>query len=335
MQGKCLIILEGLKVMGFGKGEAMKPEEVEKVAIIGAGTMGHSMALVFAISGIEVNLVDIDEGILATARNKMTKALETLVEAGRIQRGKSREILDLVMTSTDIEASAAEADFIAEAVPEVPEVKKEVFTRLDMSCRPDAVMASNTSGLDIFQLVEISNPGRLLIAHWFNPPHVIPLVEVVPGPQTEPETVAFTASLMVRIGKFPVVMKGFTRAFIVNKIQNMISLAVFELLGSGLVTPEEIDRAVKYSLGIRLPIIGVVQSLDFTGLDLVLDLLKSYGLNNPIIEEKVALGHLGVKTSRGLYDYGNRTEEEICRTRDVLFLQLLDFLEKMDAFKPI
>lgn len=315
--------------------EAMDPTEVKRAAVIGAGTMGHSIALVFAAAGVEVNLVDVDEGVLAGAREKMEKALETLAAAGRVARERVGDILGLVRTSTDMEASAAEVDFVVEAVPEVPEVKKEVFSRLDGACRAEAVIASNTSGLDIFQFVETERPERLLIAHWFNPPHVIPLVEVVPGPGTSPRAVAFTASLMERLGKKPVVMKGFTRAFIVNKIQNMITLAVFDLLGSGLVSPQEIDRAVKYSLGIRLPVIGVVQSLDFTGLDLVVDLMKSYGLSNPLIEEKVAQGHLGVKSSRGLYDYGGRSEADVCGRRDELFLRLLDFLESIDAFEPV
>lgn len=313
----------------------MDPGEVRRAAVIGAGTMGHSIALVFAAAGVEVHLMDVSEDVLAGARQKMEKALETLAAARRVDGRRIEEILDSVRLSTDMEASIAEADFVVEAVPEVPEVKKEVFARLDRACRAEAVIASNTSGLDIFQFVETERPERLLIAHWFNPPHVIPLVEVVPGPGTSPEVVAFTASLMERLGKKPVVMKGFTRAFIVNKIQNMITLAVFDLLGSGLVSPEEIDRAVKYSLGIRLPIIGVVQSLDFTGLDLVVDLMKSYGLSNPLIEEKVAQGHLGVKSSRGLYDYDGRSEADVCRKRDKLFLRLLDFLEDIDAFEPL
>ncbi len=128
---------------------------------------------------------------------------------------------------------------------------------------------------------------------------------------------------------------GFTRASIVNKIQNMMSLAVFELLGSGLVTAEDIDRAVKNSLGIRLPVVGVVQTMDLTGLDLVLDVMKSYGMSNPFIAEKVEAGQLGAKTSRGIYDYGGRSEAEILAKRDRLYLEMLDRLEEMGAFRPL
>ncbi len=125
------------------------------------------------------------------------------------------------------------------------------------------------------------------------------------------------------------------RSFIVNRIQNQISLAVLEILEKGWATPKEIDLAVKSSLGIRLPIVGVVQTYDFTGLDLVLDIMKSYGVTHPIFEEKVKKGHLGAKTSKGFYDYGGRSEEEILQKRDRLYLKMLDYLEKINAFEPI
>ncbi len=313
----------------------MDAREVERAAVIGAGTMGHSIALSFAMSGIVVDLVDVEGAALDAARERMRHALATLARGGVIAGDRADEVLAFVRTSTETARCAAGADFVVETVPEVPEVKREVFAQLEAACPQDVVIASNTSGLDIFSIAEMSHPGRLLIAHWFNPAHIIPLVEVVPGPSTAPEAVSFTASLLERLGKVPVVMKGFTRAFIVNKIQNMMSLAVFELLGSGLATPEDVDLAVKYSLGIRLPVVGVVQTLDFTGLDLVADLLRSYGLSNPLIEEKVAAGELGAKTSRGIYDYGGRSEAEILEKRDGLYLRVLAFLKEIGAFEPI
>jgi 3-hydroxybutyryl-CoA dehydrogenase len=130
-------------------------------------------------------------------------------------------------------------------------------------------------------------------------------------------------------------MKEFVPSFIVNRIQQYIGRAVFEILGNGWATPEEIDMAVKTSLGIRLPIVGVVQCLDFTGLDLVLDIMKSTGLKNPLIEEKVTQGHLGAKTSKGIYDYGGRSELEILKKRDRLFLKTLDHLERIKSFEPV
>jgi 3-hydroxybutyryl-CoA dehydrogenase len=175
----------------------------------------------------------------------------------------------------------------------------------------------------------------MLVTHWFAPPHIIPLVEVVPGPETSPDAVAVTAKLMEKLGKRPIVMKEFVRSFIVNRIQNNISMAVQDLLQSGMATPEEIDLAVKTSLGIRLPIVGVVQTMDFTGLDLIYQMMQNFGMENKLIEEKYQKGHLGAKTSKGIYDYGGRTEEEILRKRDRLYLTMLEHLEKTNAFEPV
>jgi 3-hydroxybutyryl-CoA dehydrogenase len=313
----------------------MDTQAVKKAAVIGAGTMGHSIAVVFAKAGIEVNLVDVDEKALAGSAAKMASVLNTLADNGLVAADKIEEILGRIHSSTELSSACAEADFVVEAVPEVPDIKKEIFTRLDQACASETVIASNTSGLDIFEFADVEKPERLVIAHWWAPPHIIPLVEVVPGPSTSPATVSFTAALMEKLGKVPVVMKEFTRGFIVNKIQNTMVFAVSDLLTNGLASPEDIDKAVKYSLGIRIPIIGVVQSLDFTGLNVVSDIGKSYGLTVPLLEEKIEQGHLGVKTSCGLYDYGGRTEQEICAKRDNLFFKMIDYLEELDAFDPI
>lgn len=313
----------------------MDPKDVKSAIVVGAGVMGHSIAQVLAQAGIEVGLVDLTEEALERAMKLIKSNLDILAEFNRVPSNEIPAILERIHPSTDLASAAQGVDFALEAVVEVADVKKKVFSQLDEICSEDIVLASNTSGLDIFSIAEVKNPERLVISHWFAPPHIIPLVEVVPGPQTSPEVVAFTAGLMERLGKRPVVMKEFVRSFIVNRIQNQIFLAVLEMLEKGWATPREIDTAVKTSLGIRLPIVGVVQTYDFTGLDLVLDVMKSYGVSHPLFEEKVEKGELGAKTSKGLYDYGGRSEEEILKKRDRLYLKMLDHLESIDAFKPI
>ncbi|MBC7252355.1 MAG: 3-hydroxyacyl-CoA dehydrogenase family protein [Actinobacteria bacterium] len=313
----------------------MQPEDIGKVVVVGAGVMGHSIALVMACRGREVALVDVEQERLDHALRLMESAFRVLAEAGKEDPGGWETVRGRIRAFTVLEEAAEDCHLVVEAVPEVPEVKKEVFARLDRCCPPHAILTSNTSGLDIFEFVEVKDPSRLLIAHWFNPPHVIPLVEVVPGPETSREAVSLVRTFLESLGKVPVVLKGFTRAFIVNKIQNMMGLAVFELLGSGLVEPEDIDRAVKYSIGIRMPVIGVVQSLDFTGLDLVADIAGSYGLSVPFIQELVERGRLGVKTSAGIYDYGGRDEMDILAKRDRLFLELMDRMRELGTFDPV
>jgi 3-hydroxybutyryl-CoA dehydrogenase len=279
-----------------------------------------------------VYLVDLDEKLLDRAMRLARSNLETLAEFGKVAPADIPSILGRIHPSTDLKQAAEGVQFAMETVSEKPEVKRIVFSQLDAFCPEDAVIASNTSSLDVFAFAQMNRPGRFVVAHWFAPPHIIPLVEVVPGPRTWPEAVSFTAGLMERIGKRPVVMKEFVQSFIVNRIQHSISRTVWEMLEKGWATPEEIDTAVKTSLGIRLPVVGVVQTVDFTGLDLIYDIMKEQGEVNPLVAEKVRRGELGAKTSKGVYDYGGRSEAEILRERDRRYLLMLEHLEKIGAF---
>ena len=313
----------------------MDAGNVGTVLVVGAGVMGHSIAQVFAQAGIEVDLADLNEQALTRAMTLIRTNLHTLAEFGRVPENDIPVIMARIRPSTDLTASARKADFVLEAVSEVPEIKRDVFRQLDEICPQDTVLASNTSSLNIFEIARVKSPERLIVAHWFAPPHIIPLVEVVPGPDTDARVVTFTAELMKRLGKKPLILKKFVPSFIVNRIQNSIGKAVWEMLENEWATPEQIDLAVKASLGIRLPIVGVVQSVDFTGLDLVADIMRSHDRIVPLVEEKVKQGQLGAKTSKGIYDYGGRTEEEILIKRDKQYLKMLEHLEKIQAFDPV
>ncbi|HNW29380.1 MAG TPA: 3-hydroxyacyl-CoA dehydrogenase NAD-binding domain-containing protein [Spirochaetota bacterium] len=313
----------------------MNADDIRRIAVIGAGTMGHGIAQVFARAGYLVRLMDPAGDALERARMLIRAGLHTLAHAGHCSHHDIDGIISRIHFDRDIVDAVEDADFVVEAVPEVPEIKKEVFARLDAACRDDAVLATNTSGLDVFGLVGGGNQSRMVATHFFVPAQIIPLVEVCPGPDTSPEITGLTMRLMEKIGKQPVRLNRFVPSFIVNRIQNYISMAVFELLNNGWASPEDIDRAVKASLGIRLPVVGVVQSLDFTGLDLVHDIMRSKGLTMPVIADKVRAGHLGVKSSRGFFDYQGRSEEEIVGKRDLKFLAMLDRLEEIGAFETI
>ncbi len=313
----------------------MDKKNVRNVLVVGSGVMGHSIAQIFAGAGINVGLVDVDQKVLDRAMDLIESSLNTMVEFGKIREESVQSILSRIMTSTELSDMAGDADFVIEAVPEVPDIKKEIYSKLDELCSYDTIIASNTSGLDIFSIADVKRPERLIIAHFFAPAHIIPLVEVVPGAKTSKETISLTAGLLEKVGKSTIVLKEFVPSFIVNRIQNAIGPTVIEILEKGWAGPEDIDRAVKLSLGIRMPILGVVQSLDFNGLDLVHNIVKSHGKESSFIRAKVEQGHLGVKTSQGIYDYGERSEPEILKKRDMLFLQMMDYLKKIKAFEPV
>ena len=309
--------------------------EIKKILVVGAGTMGHSIAQVYATGGIDVNLVDVNKDILDHAMNLIKSNLETLAEFERVQSNEISDILNRIHPSTNLKDAAQGVDLVVEAVSEVPDLKNKVFSLLAEYCSENTILASNTSSLDIFKIVKVKSPERVVIQHWFAPPHIIPLVEIVPGRKTSKEVVELSVKLMEKLGKKPTVLKKYIEQFVVNKIQNAIGGVVFELLIKKIADPETIDAAIKNTLGIRLPIVGVVQTLDFTGLDLLNDILKSRGIELSLITDKVEQGNLGAKTGKGFYDYQGLSEEEILKKRDRQYLKMLDHLEKINAFEPV
>jgi 3-hydroxybutyryl-CoA dehydrogenase len=314
----------------------MKLEDINNVLIIGAGTMGHSIAQVYAQNGFNVSLVDINEEILTHAMKLIESNLNVLAKFERVNKTEINDILKRIQVSTNLKEKATTADLVLEAVKEDPEVKLEIFKNLSECCREDTILASNTSSLDIFKILKnVKHPERLITHHWFCPPYIIPTVEIAPGRKTSQETIDLSLSLLKRLGKIPILLKKFTPNYIVNKIQNAISGAMYELMMREFATAEQIDLAIKSTIGIRLPIVGIVQLHDFTGLDLVEDIITAKGGNVPLITERVRKGDLGAKSGKGHYDYGGRSEIEILKQRDILYLKQLEFLEKQTQFKPI
>ncbi len=313
----------------------MNINEIKQVMVVGAGTMGHSIAQVYAQSGFDVDIVDLKQELLNKALNKIRLNLNLLADYQRVPSDEIDSILSRIHLSTNLKVAAKRADYVVEVVSENREIKREVYSQLDEYCSSKIIFASNTSELNIFKLVDINNPERLVIQHWFRPAHIIPLVEIVAGRKTTPEVVDLSYNMLKKLGKTPIILKKFTNAFIVNKIQQAMNSAIFGLLLKGIATPEEIDLAVKTSFSLRLPVVGVVQNLDFVGLDVISDVLKNMGLELSIIKERVDQGHYGVKTSKGLFDYSGRSEEEILRKKDEKYLKILKFLEELDIFEPV
>ena len=216
---------------------------IRNVTIIGAGTMGHSLAQVFAQAGYKVWLNDIKEEILTKAKSLISSNLQTLVEMGLLEKNQPPAILNGIHTTTKIEEAGKNADFVIEAIIEDAAAKKEMFKILDQVCPPNAILASNTSYMDIFKFVETKRPAQVLITHWFAPPHIVPLVEIVRGPQTSQQTVDIAKDLIVKAGKKPIIISKFLPGFIANRLQSALGNEVLFLLDNGYASAEDIDTS--------------------------------------------------------------------------------------------
>jgi 3-hydroxybutyryl-CoA dehydrogenase len=307
------------------------------VAIIGAGTMGHSFAHIFAQGGFKVFLHDISDEVLEKARRLIAGNLETLAAVGLFDPAQKSEIIDNLITyTTDLAEAVGQADFVVEAIIEDPDAKKALFKKLDKLAPADAILASNTSYLDIYQFVETKRPDKVIITHWFAPPHIVPLVEIVPGPQTSAETIAAVKKLHDDLGKQTVVLKKFLPGFLANRLQAALTRETIFLLDNGYASAEDIDKATKASFGLRIPILGLVKRFDFTGIDLLQIILKNKSYQPPAVIGKseavdalMAEGRLGVKSGRGFYDYGDAPTEEILKERDLKLLKLKKLLVEL------
>jgi len=309
---------------------------IKTVAVVGAGTMGHALAQVFAQGGYAVWLVDVNEAVLAKARRLIASNLSTLAETGCFPQEEVPAALDRIRTTTRTEEAGRDADFVIEAVVEDIATKKDLFKTLERVCPAHAILASNTSYLNIFKFVETNRPENVLITHWFAPPHIVPLVEIVCGPQTSQATADTIRDLMLQLGKKPIVISKFLPGFIANRLQSALTQEVLFLIDNGYATPEDIDEAAKNSFALRTPIVGLVKRFDFAGLDLTQKILRNRQYEppqpvdrSPSVDRLVSQGKLGAKTGCGFYDYGNRTTEEITKERDVKLIRLREFLKEV------
>lgn len=310
------------------------PADCLGVTVFGAGTMGHGLALLAAKAGYRVWMVDIEERALNGAMDLIRAQLRWLEEEGELSLGQASEALGRIQATTHWFDALEGSQLVLEAISEDVSAKRELYEEIASKLSEEAVLASNTSYLDVFSLAPREVFPRFVIAHFYAPPHLIPLVEVVGSPQTAPWAIQRLVETLRKMGQRPVLMKRFIPGYIVNRLQRAMAREIFHLLDEGYATPEQIDEAVKATLGLRIPVVGVVQRYDFTGLDLALKFLSNPSIEL-IKEDKVprtlkALveeGKLGVKSSAGFYDYGSRPTVEILLERDRRLLALRRFLQ--------
>lgn len=302
----------------------MNVEEVKKICNLGTGTMGPGITLSFALAGYLVHMYGRSDESIKRGFDRIKDALGRLRENGLVLKADIPEILGRIKGVTTLEEAAEGADFVIESIAENLSTKQEVFAQMERLCSAETIFASSTSGILPTAIAEnLEHQDRFIVAHFWNPPHLIPLVEVVPGKHTSQNTTNITSKLLGKIGKEPVVLNQEALGFIGNRIQFAILREALSLVDSGIASKEAVDTTIKYTLGRRLGITGPIESADLSGLDIIYnistylleDLCRSTEISRSL-KEPIEQGKLGAKTGSGFYEWTANSLSNINKVRE-------------------
>jgi 3-hydroxybutyryl-CoA dehydrogenase len=313
----------------------MNLNEIQTVAVIGSGIMGHGIAQSFIMNGYAVMLYDLNESILKTAEAHIKNSLELFRQADLIADADIEKAMKRLTLTADLKKAAQPANFIIEAIPEDLSLKQDIFCQIENLCDRNTIIASNTSSLRLTDIGErVKNKKRLVITHWFNPPQLVPTVEVVRGAETSAEVLDVTYDLLAKIKKVPVKINKELPGFLVNRIQIALAREVLDLYEKGVASAADIDRAIMGSIGFRLASIGPLITMDLGGLNIwfkvfqnLLPEIQSATAPPVALQKLVKEGHEGIKSGMGFFDYGmdfSKGElEDTIKKRDQDFLHRL------------
>lgn len=308
----------------------MKVEDIKKIGIAGAGTMGSGMAQIFARKGYEVVVTDIKEEFLENSKRLVSIFNSSLIEEGLMAESEVENTMKNIKYSIDKNVFS-DCDVIIEAIIEKMDIKQDFWKEVEEIAKEDAILATNTSGLSITEIsTKVENKGRFIGMHFWNPPHIIPLVELIRGDGTNDETVNILVELVKLIDKEPVVVQKDAPGFIGNRIQFAVFREALNIVEQGIATFEDVDRAMKYGPGFRYPIIGPLQTADLGGLD-TFYYISSYLFNDlsdvkepqEVLKKLMENKELGVKSKKGFYDYSDGKDEQAIKNRDKMFFKML------------
>ena len=286
---------------------------IERIAVLGAGTMGHGIAETFAMNGFLVNLYETHD----QTRNSVKKVIETelsfLAENAYIKKEDIEIILNRITVYKDLKESVVNVDYVIEAVPEKIELKQQIFSEIDVYCKPETIFASNTSSLALNEMLESvsdSRKERMMVCHWYNPAHLMPIAELSYFGNMPENIYKEVEEIYLKSGKQVVKVLKDVPGLVANRIQLGVAREVFSLIEMGVASPQDIDKALKFGPAFRYATTGQLEVADMGGLDIwctvgdnLLSVMDNRKEANPILRQKVADGKLGLKTKEGFYEY--------------------------------
>lgn len=308
--------------------------DIKKIAVLGAGTMGPGIAQTFAMGGYQVTMWTRSESTREKAVASLKAQLDTFESEGMLKESKDA-ILGRISFALTVEEAVKGADFIQETIVEKRDAKEELYKQLAACVPADVIIASNTSALNIFEIVPEQLLPQQIICHWYAPPHVIPLVEVVKSEQAPQELADIAVTMLNNCGKTAVLMKKFIRGYIANRLQQCLNQEVFYLISNGYCDAQAIDLACQASFVPRACVLGICKRIDFGGVDMTYNNFKNKSYAAPqwdtipsILQEKVDAGELGIKTGKGFYDYTGKDIEAVKAKRDKYLFQVFNLTKK-------
>jgi len=317
---------------------APQADRIKTVAVFGGGNIGNGIVQSFAQAGLSVRVVDLDKEKLDHCLSQVDANLKLFQEVGLLEEGafsvKSR--IEPILTKDSAKAIEY-CDFVVETIPENLELKKQLFAQLD-SCDDEVILSSNTSSFTITAITEgCRTASRMIGLHYFNPAHIMPLVEIHYGPQTKDEVIDMTKALMLRVGKKPILVRKSIPGLVVNRIQAAIAREIDYLVAEQVVSPEDVDIATKSSYGFRFANIGNHEFYDTAGFDLIhlvcrrlYKELSNATAPSAMWEEKVRKGELGMKTGRGWYDWAGKSAIEFMDKQNRRLLKQLALFKELE-----
>lgn len=318
----------------------MKIKNINNIAVVGAGTMGHGIAQVCAEAGYRVSLIDIEDKIVKNAKKRIELNLKKLVQSRVVDKAKVQSTLSLILPTIDMSAALTDVDIIFEAIPENMDLKKNIWLQINKLCSTEPIMVTNTSSLSITELALVTlKPDKFIGGHWMLPPYLRPLVEIIRGVKTSDATVNFMKNFFKSLGKIVVVCKD-SPGFIVNRMQAAMLREAISLVEQDVCNMESIDLVWTKFLGQRYCLEGPFQFIDRSGLDTWLSIfqyLNKESEDNKFkppdsLIRKVKAGDFGLKTGKGFYNYSGKMVENIIDKRDK---QMIDFLKKIGFYKDL